>query len=215
MADRTVSTTAVGGATDRPDRAELVFAVEAADPEPAAARRAAAEQSAALGETLRDAGVPEEAVRTGSFRIGRRQRRPPHPGPDGDDGADPEQPPYVATETVEVGLDDPSTVGDVLAAAVDDAGVGVEDVRFTFTDDRHETLLDEAIRDAVAAARRNAEAAAAAEGESLGAVRKLDVDERAGTRRSAAGLSDTAESAGPSSGPMEVVARAEATFELG
>ncbi|MFC4357587.1 SIMPL domain-containing protein [Halobium salinum] len=151
MNDRTVSTTATGRAAGHPNRAELKLSAEAVDPEPMAARRAVGGQSVALRQSLREAGVPDDTVRTSEFRIVRRPRRPERP--ERSEAAD-EPDPYTATESVHVTVADPDDVGPVLTGAVDDAGVGVDEVTFTFSEERRAELVRTATRKGVAVARR-------------------------------------------------------------
>lgn len=212
MDDPTITTSAVGRASGRPDRVDLQFAATATEPDVASARRTVAERATALRAVLEDVGVPAERVRTTGFRI----NRPPNRGP-GPEREDPEDRPFEGTETVQLTLHDESLIDPALAGATEDAGVEIRDVTFTFRTATHRDLEREAIADAVEAAREKAAAAAAAEDASVGDARSIATGGGSGPRRVKAAQSlamDTAESGSVESGPVEVTASAEVEYEL-
>lgn len=210
MAEQTITTTAEGRASAPPDEVDLQFAANAEEPDVASARRAVAERTTQLRHVLDDAGVPADQVRTSRFRI--RQRPPEH-------GQQPDQDsrPYRATETVSVTLHDLDRLGAVLSAAVDEAGVEVEEVAFTFRTETRRELQREALADAVTTAREKADAAAAAEELTVEGVRSMVTDDGSRPRRTSAGeqlAADTAEAGSVESGPIEVTARVEVEYGL-
>lgn len=211
MTERTVTTTAVGTASGRPDQVNVSFAANAVELSVAAARRSVAEQAAALREAVADAGVPDDRVRTEQFNI--RRHRPGDTRHGGDDGDDAEE--YEATEKVGVTLHDLDRLEEVLSGSVD-AGVQIGDVTFTFRTGTHRELQREAVADAVATAREKASAAAAAEGLVVDGVRSIVTDDGSQprvTRSGGAPLSmDTSGSV--ESGPIDVDVRVEVEYGL-
>lgn len=208
MTEQTVTTTAVGRTSAPPDEVDLQLSATAVEPDVAAARRAVAEQATRLREVLDEAGVPGEQVRTDRFQIRRE--------PDRGNRPDPEERPYQATERVAVTLLDLDRLGEVLSAAVDEAGVEVGEVTFTFRTGTRRELQREAIADAVETARGKAEAAAAAEGAALDGVRSIATDDGSRPRRTESGGAylSTDTSGSVESGPIEVTVRVEVEYGL-
>lgn len=210
MADPTLATSAVGRTRAPPDKVELRFEASATEPNVTGARRAVADRAARLRGVLDETGVPDERVRTTRFRVGRQSR-----GPHGREH-DPESRPFEATETVGVTLHDLDALGDVLAAAVDDADAEIGDVTFTFRTETKRELEREALEDAVETARRKADAAASAEGLTVGDVRSMTTENRSRARRTGTGLGAAAQESGnaPTSGPIDVTVTVEIEYEL-
>ena len=127
MTDQTIMTTAVGRTSAPPDEVNLQFEARATDPNVMTALRAVADQALALRQERDTVGIPDERIRTSQFRI--RQRPPDRANPS---ASDPETQPYHATEVITVVLFDLDRLDDVLSAAVDDAGVEINEVAFTF-----------------------------------------------------------------------------------
>lgn len=210
MTDRTITTTAVGRANAPPDEVGLQFSASAIEPDVTSGRRAVAEQATLLRQVLDETGIPDDQIRTDRFRI---RQRPP------DRGDHPEQDPqpYHATETISVTLLDLDRLGDTLSAAVDRAGVEIDEVTFTFQTETERELQREAIADAVGTARKKATAAATAEDMAAGGVRSIVTDDGSRPRRTSAGrqlAGDEVESGSVESGPIEIQVRVEVEYEL-
>ena len=229
MDEPTITTSAVGRASGRPDRVDLQFAATATEPDVAGARRTVAERAAGLREVLDDVGVPEDQVRTTGFRI---NRPPPNRGGGaggggaggsgasaggGAGGDDPADRPHEGTETVQVTLYDESLIEPVLSGATEDAGVEIRDVTFTFRTETRRDLQREAVADGVEAAREKAAAAAAAEGSAVGDARSIVTDGRSGPQRVQAAQTlsmDTSAGGSVESGPIDVTVSVEVTYEM-
>lgn len=210
MPDETITTAAVGRASTRPDQVGLQFSATAVEPDVTAARRAVAEQASQLRQVLDEVGISEERIRTERFRI----RRQP---PDRDKDTEPYAHPFHATETVAVTLVDLDRLGDALAAAVDHAGVEIDEVAFSFRTETRRDLQREAIADAVATARRKATAAAAVEDLAVGGVRSIVTDDGSRPRRTGAvrlKAGSATEAGSVESGPIDVEVRVEVEYEL-
>ena len=212
MADPTLTTSAVGRTKAPPDEAELRFEASAVESDVTGARRAVADRAARLRRVLGETGVPDERVRTTQFRV---QRRSPNPH---DRQQDPESRPFEATETVSVTVRDLDALGTVLAAAVDEADAEIGDVTFTFRTETKRKLEREALEDAVDTARGKAEAAASAEGLTVGDVRSMTTDSRSSSRarQTGTGLGAQLQESGsaPTSGPIDVTVTVEVEYEL-
>lgn len=218
MAEQTITTAAVGRTSAPPDEVGLRFAVRAVDPDVTGARRGVAERATQLRRVLDDVGVPGDQIRTSGFHIRQRppeRDRPPGGGSEGDVDADAR--PYRATEKISVTLLDLDSLSDVLAAAVDDAGVEIDEVVFTFRTETRRELEREALADAVATARAKANAAAGAEDRGVGKVQSITTEDVTRPHRKGAGqqLAGAATESGTvESGPMEVQIRTRVEYRL-
>lgn len=172
------------------------------------AHRTAAEQATHLRQVLDGVDVPEiGSERANSASTPQNRGNQPEQGPR----------PYRTTETTDVTLRDLDRLGDVLSAAVDEAGVEIDEVAFTFRTEARRALQCEAIADG----RR----CGAEEGNRGGRGREpdcrrrpVDCDRRAGANstdvRRPTTAGDTSESEGVESGPIDVSARVEIEYWL-
>lgn len=210
MAQQTITTTAVGRASAPPDEVGLQFSASAIEPDVTSARREVADQATLLREVLDDTGIPDDQIRTVRFHI---RQRPPERG----DHLEQDSQPYQATEMINVTLRDLDLLGETLSTAVDQAGVEIDEVGFTFRTETQRALQRDAIADAVETARKKATAAAAAEEMAVGEVRSIVTDDGSRPRRTSAGQQlamDTAESGSLESGPIDIQIRVEVEYEL-
>lgn len=210
MTDRTITVTAAGRASAPPDEVVLGFSASATEPAVTTARRSVAEQATELRRVLDGTGLPDDQIRTDRFRI--KQQRP-----DRRERTDPDSLPYQATERITVALFDLDRLGDVLSAAVDEAGVEIDEVAFTFRAATRRALQREAIADAVGAAREKATAAATAEDLTVGDVRSMATDVGSHPRRTGAGRQlafKGNESGSVESGPLDLQVSVEVEYEL-
>jgi uncharacterized protein len=163
-ADRPVVVT-TGTAVVRlaPDRAFLVLAAELRASSPADAQQKAAQAMTSVRQKLKAAGIADEAVRTLSYTLreefdyanNRRTSRG-----------------YVASNMIEIRVDQVDRVGQVLDTAVQSGATTVSDIRFDLKD--RDAAERQALRLAVVDARARAEAAAAGAARKLGAVLRID-----------------------------------------
>ena len=149
-ADRTVSVDATGGADAQPDRAVARVRVLAEGDDPATVRDDLATGADALRENFAGIGLADDDYGTTEYRV-RSPRIPPR--------EERERPEYRGVHAFEVTLDDPDRVGAVIDAAADaDAAVG--DIEFTLSETVRTELREEAIANAMADARTQADAIA-------------------------------------------------------
>ncbi|HEX7117608.1 MAG TPA: SIMPL domain-containing protein [Longimicrobiales bacterium] len=165
VSEQTVTVAAAGRVTREPDRAELSLAVEtfAATAQEAAA--ANADKMQALLDALRRLGLDDDDIETMSYQL--------HPEYDFTPG-EPRRPGeqrlvgYRARNMVRVTIDEIARVGEVIDAAIAAGADRVHGVAFRLSDP--EEARQDAIRDAIAKARLEAETIAGAIGRTLGPV---------------------------------------------
>lgn len=147
------------------DRAWLTIATEARDANAANARKRNAEAMTTVQATLKNAGVPSEAIRTAAVSVspefeynnGRSTLRG-----------------YVARNQIEVRVDNLDRLADVIDAvnAPKTIAVSVNGPRFDLKDER--SARNEALRAAVEDAMSRAQAIAAGAKRALGAIVRID-----------------------------------------
>jgi uncharacterized protein len=158
-----VVTTGTAVVRQAPDRAFLVLATELHASQPSGAQQQAAQAMTSVRQKLKAAGVADEAVKTLSYTLreefdyvnNRRTSRG-----------------YVASNTIELRIDQIDQVGRLLDVAVQSGATTVSDIRFDLKD--RDAAERQALRLAVADARSRAEAIAAGAGRSLGPIVRID-----------------------------------------
>jgi uncharacterized protein YggE len=146
-----------------PDLARVRLTTEARAATAKDAQRDEAQRMTAVQQTLKQAGLGDEAVRTLSYDLQLEF--------DYDKG---KQTPrgYVARHTVEVRVDDTAKLGDVIGKAVDSGAAGVAGIEFDVK--ARPALERDALKKAVEDARGRADAAAAGAGSSVGGIVRLE-----------------------------------------
>jgi uncharacterized protein len=147
------------------DRAWLRISTEARDPIAANARKRNAEAMTTLQATLKNTGVPSDAVRTAALSVS--------PEFDYNNGRSTLRG-YVARNEIEVRVDNLDRLADVIDAvhAPKTIAISVNGPRFDLKDER--TARNEALRLAVEDAISRAQAIAAGAKRSLGAILRID-----------------------------------------
>lgn len=153
-----VSVSATATVRRTPDRAVIQLAVETFAP----TARSASDQNAALMESVL-AAVREQGVPSSSMRTLRLELQPRY---DNRRDVEPEIVGYRAVNQVTVRLDEVERVGGVVDAAVEAGANRVTGIRFELTEP--EAAYHDALRQAIARARAEAEIAASALGRRLG-----------------------------------------------
>lgn len=166
---RTVTVAGEGEAIARPDRARIRLGVQTQAPTAAEALRQNSARMDALVRTLREAGIPENAIQTQVVNLW-----PEHAGGDGREPA--RVVGYRATNVVEARVDQLDRVGGILDRAVAAGGNTLEGVSFEIANP--DPVVDRAREDAMGEARRKAEQLARLAGAELGPV--LTIDESGG-----------------------------------
>lgn len=171
-ADGDASTVAVAGQGSveaQPDAASLRLRVTASGDDPEAVRDGLSQDASAVREALLEYGLDADQMRTEGFHIRENRRALREPEADHD--------PYRGFHRIEVDLDDPDAVGDVVDVAVESGPVQVERVTFGLSDERREQLRDEALQEAMANARGEAETVAAAENLEIASAERIVTDQ--------------------------------------
>lgn len=158
----TLSTLQVSGSAQvevETDRARVDFAVETeAETAQEASRENAGRMESVLA-ALRETGLPGLELETREYSLRPRYRRPDAGGVQEIDG-------FTASNTVVATMDDPTRAGALIDAGIEAGANRVASLTFLASDTEEARL--QALRDAVAAARTEAEAIAGALGMTLG-----------------------------------------------
>lgn len=158
-----VVTTGEGVVKLAPDRLWVSIAAESRAKSPKEAQRANADAMKAVLDRLKTLGLPDDAIRTSGYDL--------QPEFDYNNGRQTLRG-YVARNSVEVRVDDVTRAGDVLDAAVGSGATNVSGVRFDLKD--RSAAEREALRSAVADARRRADSAAAGAGMKVDRVVRIE-----------------------------------------
>ena len=158
-----VLTTGEGVVKLAPDRVWVSIAAESRARSPREAQRTNADAMKAVIDRLKAIGLSDDAIRTSAYDLqpefdyvnGRQSLRG-----------------YVARNSIEVRVDDVTRAGDVLEMAVGSGATNVSGVRFDLKDRTGPER--EALRNAVADARRRADAAAAGAGMKVERVIRIE-----------------------------------------
>ena len=191
-----VRTAATARRTVRPDLATVRLAFTADGPTPAEAGRALALRTDSLRRALGSLGIPRDSLVTASQwywwrgRIesvqGRRCVPLPEPSPDGRNCMMVNDTTYRAHDAIEVHVWDLSKIGAVLDTAMAHEITDISNLQFRATDVT--VAEEEALKEATAKARRQAEAIAAASGSRLGRVLSLSTEQEYRDRYLSGGL---------------------------
>lgn len=148
-----------------PDLAVVRVAVEATADSAEEARASVATDAERMRAALRDAGVPDDAVRTEAFSI--------YPQYDYDgETRERELVGYRAVHAYRIEVA-PDRAGEVIDVAVGNGATSVSGVSFTLSDAAEQELRQEALTAAMGNARADAETVAAAAGATLGDARTI------------------------------------------
>jgi hypothetical protein len=159
---RTITVEATGTVERAPEQAKLLLAVESEAPTAAEAGQANAGQMERLVAALRQLGLAGDKVRTVGYNLSPVYGRQPDPR----QTESPRITGYRAVNTVQVEVDSMARVGAIIDGALQAGANRVAGLQFELRDPEAARL--EALADAMASARREAEALAAAAGEPLG-----------------------------------------------
>jgi len=165
---RTLTVSAQGMVERAPDQAVLVLAVESESGNARDAARANATKMDKVLAAVRKAGIPSDKIRTVGYDLqpqyAQQQRGDEPPRIAG----------YRAVNRLQVTIDALDRVGPALDAAVEAGANRAENLYFQIKDATAARL--EALQQATAKARREAEAVASAAGERLGVIQSLSTD---------------------------------------
>lgn len=201
----TVSATGSGEVTAEADLAVVSVSVTATADSADAARERVATDAERMRQALRDAGIADDAVETASYRVN------PEYNHSGDSR---EVVGYRAVHTYSVEVE-PDRAGEVVDVAVGNGADQVDNVAFTLTDETRAELRQQAIENAVDAARADAETMASASDLTLGDVRSVSTDGGSQPFYSERAVAQDSAGGGTSfePGPVTVTATVSVTYE--
>ncbi|MEP7306530.1 MAG: SIMPL domain-containing protein [Acidobacteriota bacterium] len=166
VVNNAVPTVVVGGEASisrAPDVAYLTLSIESRARTPRDAQRQNAEASAGVQQQIAAAGIPKDAVRTLGLWLeqefdSNNGRRTPRG--------------FVARNTLEVKIEDVARAGETADAVVQGGATSLSGIRFDLKD--RAAIEREALRLAVADARRRADAAASGAGRSIDRILRIE-----------------------------------------
>ena len=158
-----VITTGEGVVKQAPDRVWVSIAAESRSKTPKDAQRANADAMKTVLDRLRGLGLPDDAIRTTGYDL--------QPEYDFANGKQTLRG-WLARNSIDVRVDDIARAGDVLDAAVGSGATNVSGVRFDLKD--RSSAEREALRSAVADARRRADSATAGAGMKVDRVLRIE-----------------------------------------
>lgn len=221
--DSSISVAGSGSAEAEPDKAVLRVTVEATAENASAARDAVATDYEAVKSALLDLGVPEDQIRTVDYDLYRDESRAEKraretrttEGSHGGDAGESESVTvvYRASHELAVELDDVDAVGTAIDAAVD-GGAEVRGVQFTLDEETREDLREQALQNAMADARSEADTIATSADLDIAGVHSVETADRNVVRRYLERAAVAADSGGTavSPGPVRVTASVKVTY---
>lgn len=153
-----------GSVSVAPDMAVITARVVTLAPEAPEALARNSEKLTRVIDDIKAAGIEAKDIQTSGFGIFPRYERPNG----GSEGGQPEITGYEVRNGVDINVRDLGKLGGLLGSVVDSGANSVDGIRFAVSDT--EQLLDEARKQAVAAARAKAEVFATAAGVELGDI---------------------------------------------
>jgi len=212
-AARTIRVAASGTAEAEPDRAVVRVSVVARSDDVSAVRDRLAENASRLREALVESGIDESRIVTADYDIRQNYRY--------DRERRPDEPRYQGQHRFTVTLENTSRAGATVVTAVENGASRVRGVEFTLTEETRRDLRNEALDEAVAVGREQAETAANRSDLSVTGVSSVETAEtsvqpyRVDERRGFATTADAGGGAPPTEfegGTVTVTAQALVTY---
>jgi hypothetical protein len=200
----TISVSASATASTTPDTVQIRAAVVATASDAETARRQVAENVSRTRTALAESGITDDQFRTRQFDI--RTVREPRPN-------DSRQTRYRAVNEFEIEVS-PDRAGAVIDIAVGNGTNQINGVTFTLTDETRRDLRQQALRDAMANARADANTVAAASNVTVQSVKSVSTSEMQFIpfeSRFAGGVAEDASTV-IEPGPIEVSATVSVTY---
>ncbi|MEF8787066.1 MAG: SIMPL domain-containing protein [Haloarculaceae archaeon] len=200
----TISVSASATASTAPDTVQIRAAVVATASDAETARRQVAENVSRTRTALAESGITDDQFRTRQFDI--RTVREPRPN-------DSRQTRYRAVNEFEIEVS-PDRAGAVIDIAVGNGTNQINGVTFTLTDETRRDLREQALRDAMANARADANTVAAASNVTVQSVKSVSTSEMGFSpfeSRLAGGVAEDASTV-IEPGPIEVSATVSVTY---
>ncbi len=167
--DKVIYVSGTGKVTTTPDQAIIVFAVETENVDVATAQQQNARQMDAVINALKNAGIPEKDIRTAGYNIIPITESSSKPLTESRVKY------YRVINTLEVTLNDVDRAGEIVDLAVSSGANRVNRFSFTLSDAKQQEFRSQALTAAVAQARGDANAVAAAIGKTIVDVKEVNV----------------------------------------
>ena len=176
--DKLIHVSGTGKVTTTPDEAVIVFAVETENADVKTAQQENARKMDAMVTALKNAGIPEKDIRTAGYNIipvTGENNWPITRSSDLPVTPDARIQFYRVVNTLEVTLHDVSRAGEIVDLAVENGANRVDRFSFTLSDEKQQQFRSQALTAAVAQARGDADAVAAAIGKTIVDVKEVNV----------------------------------------
>ncbi|KLK88096.1 hypothetical protein SZ63_03240 [Methanoculleus sediminis] len=167
--DKLIQVTGTGKVTTTPDQAVVVFAVETENTDVKTAQQQNADRMDAVVNALKRAGIPEKDIRTAGYNI------IPITETDSRGLTTDRVKYYRVINSLEVTLNDVNRAGEIVDLAVENGANKVNRFSFTLSDTKQQEFRSQALTAAVAQARGDADAVAAAIGKTIVDVKEVNV----------------------------------------
>ncbi|MHB8164458.1 MAG: SIMPL domain-containing protein [Methanoregula sp.] len=164
-----IHSSGTGNVIGTPDRAQVTFSVETENPDVKVAQQDNAQKMAKVIDALVAIGIPRDALKTTGYNI--------YPVYDDTTKSlfDQKVRTYRVTNTLTVTLHDVSRTGEVIDVAVASGINQASSIQFLLSDEQSQVLRTEALKEAVARARADADTVAAAMGTNITGVQSADI----------------------------------------
>lgn len=167
--DKLIHVSGTGKVTTTPDEAVVVFAVETENADVKTAQQQNAERMDAVVNALKKAGIPEKDIRTAGYNI------IPVTETDSRGLTTSKVKYYRVVNSLEVTMNDVNRAGEIVDLAVENGANKVNRFAFTLSDAKQQEFRSQALTAAVAQARGDADAVAAAIGKTILDVKEVNV----------------------------------------
>lgn len=167
--DKLIHVSGTGKVTTTPDEAIIVFAVETENTDVKKAQQQNAERMDAVVNALKQAGIPENNIKTAGYSI------IPVTETDSKGLTTSKVKYYRVTSSLEVTLNDVNRVGEIVDLAVANGANRVNRFAFTLSDAKQQEFRSQALTAAVMQARGDADTVAAAIGKTIINVKEVNV----------------------------------------
>jgi uncharacterized protein YggE len=167
--DKLIHVSGTGKVTTTPDEAVVVFAVETENADVKTAQQQNAERMDAVVNALKKAGIPEKDIRTAGYNI------IPVTETDSRGLTTSKVKYYRVVNSLEVTMNDVNRAGEIVDLAVENGANKVNRFAFTLSDAKQQEFRSQALTAAVAQARGDADAVAAAIGKTIVDVKEVNI----------------------------------------
>jgi uncharacterized protein YggE len=165
--EHVIQTTGTGNVIGTPDRAQVTFSVQTENTDVRAAQAENAVKMAKVHDALIASGIPRDALKTTGYNI--------YPVYEDTNGIlKPKIRTYRVTNSLTVTLHDVTKTGEVIDTAVANGINQADSIQFMLSDEQAQVLRTEALKEAVARAKSDADTISAAMGTTITGVQRAE-----------------------------------------